>query len=83
MENEQVLFVFYTLVVPNTSWSYSKIPKGWWWVGSGSTGTKQEEQFQGPEITKKTMITYLNTVFNKLKKKGVIKSYKIRQSYLP
>ena len=85
MEAEKVIFVFYTLESPNT-WKYTKIPKGWWWVGSGSTGSQkyqQEEQFQGPKKTQDKTAQYLDKVFNALKKKGIIKLFKIRRSYLP
>lgn len=85
MEAEKVIFVFYTLKSSDT-WKYSKIPKGWWWIGSGSTNNPkyaQEEQFQGPEKTKTAMLMYLNMLFNDLKQKGIVKNYKIRRSYLP
>jgi len=85
---EEILFVFYT--ANEGSWSYV-LPKGWWFVGSGSTtpigGKKtrylREEQFQGPSDTKKKAKEYLDKFFKNLKKKGIIKIYKIRESYLP
>ena len=84
---EDVLFVFYT---GEGSWSYT-LPKGWWFVGSGSTspiGAKKtrylrEEQFQGPKDTKKKTKEYLDKFFKNLKKKGIVSIYKIRESYLP
>ena len=88
--NDKVLFVFYTF--DNTkSWSYGKFPKGWHWVGSGSTtavGKKkskyeQEEQFMGPEKTRKNMRSYLDKYFKNLRKNKVIKIYKIENSYSP
>jgi hypothetical protein len=78
---EQVLFVFYK---GEGSWSYN-LPKGWWFVGSGSTSSMsypREEQFQGPKATKKKAKDYLDKFFTNLKKKGV-SIYKIRESYKP
>jgi hypothetical protein len=94
MANEKTLFVFYTLDPSSKGWEYNKLPKGWWWVGAGSTspvGTKsqpllkyeREEQFSGPAETKHATIEYLDNIFAKLKEQGVVKIYKIRQSYLP
>jgi len=92
MEGEKVIFVFYTFKdkTKGGSWSYV-LPKDWWFVGSGSTSPvggkkskyENEEQFQGPNATQKNTIQYLDNFFKKLKAKGVIKLYKIRQSYLP
>ena len=87
---DKVLFVFYTF--DNTeSWSYGKFPKGWRWVGSGSTAAvgkkkskyEQEEQFMGPEKTRKNMHNYLDKYFKNLKKNKVIKIYKVENSYSP
>jgi len=90
MNNEKNLFVFYN-IKKNSSWEYKKFPKGWWWVGSGSTTPinkkkieyLREEQFNGPKITQDKMHEYLNSFFTKLKKEGFIEKYKIRKSYLP
>lgn len=89
-DSEQTLFVFYTLKTSSV-WKYEKIPAGWRWIGAGKTtpvGTTRdqywwEEQFSGPTKNKKTMINYLMKIFDKLKKKGILTKYKIRQSYLP
>jgi hypothetical protein len=92
MPEEQTLFVFYTLEKSSDGWEYNKLPKGWWWVGAGSTSPvtskvklkyEREEQFSGPKETKDGAIKYLDGVFSTLKKNGIIKIYKIRQSYLP
>jgi hypothetical protein len=94
MPNEKTLFVFYTLDYSSKGWEYNKLPKGWWWVGAGGTspvGTasqhklkyEREEQFSGPAETKQDTIQYLDNVFSKLKEQGIVKIYKIRQSYLP
>ena len=87
----KTIFVFYTMM--NTGqWTYTKLPKGWRWIGSGSTSPvnakkllkyEREEQFAGPKETKKATIEYLDKIFKKLKKNNIIKIYKIRQSYLP
>jgi len=69
-----------------SSWAYKGLPKSWWWVGSGSTGSQkyqQEEQFQGSVKTQDKAVQYLDKVFSALKKKGIIKVFKIRRSYLP
>lgn len=76
--NQKTLFVLYTLT-SNDSWTYRKFPKGWFWVGSGSTfplESKQrpkftrEEQFSGPAETKQDMIDFLNQTFQKLQEKN-------------
>ena len=88
--NDKVLFVFYTF--DNIDyWSYGKFPKGWRWVGSGSTSALQKkklkyervEQFMGPKKTIKKMQDFLNNYFKNLKNKGTIKIYKISKSYSP
>jgi hypothetical protein len=97
----KVVFVFYTVAnsgsLPYSSWTYNKLPAGWWWVGAGSTAPfndtptavkravlyKREEQFMGPENTQEKTMQYLNTFFTKLKKDGVIARFKLRRSYLP
>jgi GH24 family phage-related lysozyme (muramidase) len=80
---EKVLFVFYT---GEGNWSYL-LPKGWWFVGAGSTSGKtkflKEEQFQGPKATQKKAKEYLDKLFKNLKSKGIVSIYKIRESYLP
>jgi len=84
MESNKVIFVFYTLETPG-SWSY-KLPKGWNWIGAGSTGNpkySREEQFGGPQSTKKETLKYLDKIFSQLKRAKTVKQYKIRQSYLP
>lgn len=93
MSDQKTLFVFYTFdeKARGASWFYKSLPKGWWLVGSGSTsslGGKQmkyesEEQFQGPRVSHEGAKEYLDKIFKKLKKDGIIKIYKIRKSYLP
>jgi hypothetical protein len=93
MSDQKTLFVFYTFEekARGASWFYKSLPKGWWVVGSGSTsslGGKQlkyesEEQFQGPKVSQEKAREYLDKQFKKLKKGGIIKIYKIRNSYLP
>lgn len=88
--DEKVIFVFYTFG-DGGSWTYAKLPAGWWWVGSGSTAPvngvqykfKREEQFKGPAKTQDKTMQYLNKVFTKLKEDGVITMFKLRRSYLP
>jgi len=92
-EEEKVVFVFYTFFDKETpaSWSYSKFPNGWHWIGSGQTSAfgekkmiyENEEQFSGPKETQQEMITYLTRFFNKLKQKNYVKLFKIKKSYMP
>ena len=79
---EAVLFVMYKMGTGG-SWAY-KLPKGWWWVGSGSTASAahpNEEQFQGPPTAQASVKAYLNKFFGTLKKKGIVERYKLRTSY--
>ena len=90
---EKTLFVFYTINPQSTTkvWTYGKFPKGWNWIGGGSSvpvkGKKllylQEEQFTGVKDTQEKMKMYLITFFDKLKQKGIIVRYKIRNSFKP
>ena len=76
------LFVLYSFNNVE-SWEYKNIPKDWKWIGTGSAigyPYEREEQFSGPPNSKKTQI-YLNKFFANLKKKNVIKKYKIIQTY--
>ena len=92
-DKSSTLFVFYTFQ-PNKNterWKYRKFPTNWWWVGSGTTtpiGAKKnlyelEEQFSGPSKSKVKMRDYLDKFFIKLKNKGILKRYKIRNTYAP
>lgn len=95
--SSDTLFVFYAFAIPDTppkkpySWIYNRMPAGWDWIGAGSTSAMgqppkeypREEQFMGPKANKQRMRDYLDKVFARLKKKGWIAKYKIRQSYLP
>jgi hypothetical protein len=88
---EAVLFVFYKSAEGSNTWKYGRFPKGWWWVGAGSTSAvgdpsreyPREEQFNGPKETQKAMRDYLDQYFQRLKDKGQVVKYKIRNSYLP
>jgi hypothetical protein len=90
-DNEKTLFVFYTSTPNSDSWAYSKFPKGWGWVGAGSTSPvggaplkyQREEQFSGPAETQAAMKELLTKKFDALKKAGTIAIYKIRNSYSP
>lgn len=91
MNNEKTIFVFYTLK-NSGNWNYPDLPEGWRWVGSGSTTAinkqqlkkyQSEEQFNGDIKTQKKTREYLDKVFKKLKNDGIVKIYKIRNSYLP
>ena len=90
------VFVFYTLAddCSKVSWKYKKLPKSWWWGGSGSTralgDTKKvmytsEEEFFGPvnRVLRNEMKGILESKFRELKKKGVVLRFKTRFSYLP
>ena len=79
MNNEKVVFIFYTFEdsAKGSSWTYTNLPEKWWFVGSGFTSpinskTKKlyelEEQFQGPKITQEKIIKYFDKFFKKLKK---------------
>jgi GH24 family phage-related lysozyme (muramidase) len=64
------------------SWNY-KLPKGWWWVGSGSTTSPiypHEEQFQGTPATTTAAKAYLTKFFADLKKKGIVEQFKLKSS---
>ena len=79
---ESTVFVFYTMA-EGSSWSYS-LPKGWWWVGAGSPMTpkyEREEQFQGPAASRTKTMNYLDSFFKKLKKQGIIKTYKVSRTF--
>ena len=87
---EAVLFVFYELVAdargrPPT-WRYTKMAKGWDWVGAG--GTKKpdypsEEQFGGPAAGRTAARAYLQETFAALKAAGKVKRFKVRAKYAP
>ena len=89
-EKNSTVFVFYTFQ-KTERWKYGKLPNNWWWVGQGTTssiGTKKklyefEEQFDGPSKNKVKMRDYLDKFFTKLKNKGILKRYKIRNTFLP
>tara|TARA_B100000795_G_scaffold241093_1_gene203631 strand:+ start:2801 stop:3799 length:999 start_codon:yes stop_codon:yes gene_type:complete len=79
------LFVLYSFNNVE-SWEYKNIPNDWEWVGSGSAigyPYEKEEQFSGPPNSKTKTKTYLNMFFANLKKKQVIKKYKIIENYSP
>ena len=81
-KQEAVLFVMYKMGTGG-SWAY-KLPKGWWWVGSGSTTSAthpNEEQFQGPPASQASVKAYLDKFFRTLTKKGIVERYKLRNSY--
>jgi hypothetical protein len=88
---ESTFFVFYTYVdgVKNPSWDYDDFPSDWKWVGSGTTspvgGAKLkyqfEEQFVGSSNYKKLMKNILKMKFDSLVESGIIKIFKIRDSY--
>jgi len=92
MTTTSVVFVFYTMGTGG-HWTYGKLPKSWHWIGSGmvnplgKTKRKQnkfirDEQFNGDKKNRKQMRDYLNKYFTKLQERGVVKFYKIRNSYL-
>ena len=69
MSEQKTLFVFYTFEQKGSgaSWMYKSLPKGWGFVGSGSTSSlggkvlkhELEEQFQGPKATQEKAREYL------------------------
>ncbi len=89
-DNNKTLFAFYTMA-KSERWEYKKMPKTWYWVGSGSTSAcnstekkkyQREEQFGGPAETFEKMKKYLEDFFTKLKKNGIILNYKIVDHYI-
>ena len=81
-KKELVLFAVYKPVDTQASWNY-KLPKGWEWIGSGSTTSAaypSEEQFQGPPATTAVVKAYLTKFFADLKKKGIVEQFKIKSS---
>ena len=84
-DNEAVVFVFYKYNDDNKEWwSYKKLPKGWKWIGSGSTDSDKypsEEQFNGPMNGREKMRELLKDKFSSLKEKGIVYQYKIQNSY--
>lgn len=98
-KNQAVLFVFYNIhqEPPNDdNITWTKMPKGWNFTGSGSTqpitivGQKKmktsydrEDQYNGPKETKAKMKEYLDKAYSKMKEKNIITRYIIRNSYLP
>ena len=75
------------------------LPTGWWWVGAGRTYQlstnpeenknikkpkyEREEQFSGPEETKNDTIRILHKALKNAKQHGILKCYKIEDSYEP
>jgi hypothetical protein len=95
MDEQETLFIFYTYNSIKGSFNIDDLPKGWRWVGAGKTypfsknseeNIKKpkyqiEEQFSGPEETKNETIKFLNNVLKDAKKRGILKCYKIEESY--
>ena len=81
MNNEKVVFIFYTFEdsAKGSSWTYTNLPEKWWFVGSGFTSSINSKT----KITQEKIIKYFDKFFKKLKKNKIIKIYKIRKSYLP
>lgn len=94
--NEATIFVFYTMGEQGGDFVLDP-PNEWWWVGSGhvmpfnSDTTndnkhpkfEREIQFSGPKQSKKTAREYFKNQLNIIKNAGIIKRFKIRNSYLP
>lgn len=94
--NEATIFVFYTMGEQGGDFVLDS-PNEWWWVGSGhvipfnSDTTnynnppkfEREIQFSGPKQSKKTAREYFKNQLNIIKNAGIIKRFKIRNSYLP
>ena len=95
VNDDGVIFVFYTMDKGGT-WSYKKkFPKHWNWTGGGGTNPftkngmshsykyEKEEQFNGSLTNRDEMKKYLSKYFDKLKKDKIIKYYKIKYAYRP
>jgi hypothetical protein len=88
-KEEKPLIVLYTINTKSDkdkSWDYGKgLPKGWWWVGGGSTAGKQgylqEEQFTGPSKARGAARMFLTMFFKNLQRDGIITKFKVRESY--
>lgn len=96
VNDEGIIFVFYTIDNPG-EWKekIKKMPKEWNIYGSGHTNPltkngmlnlykyEREEQYGGPMKNREQMKKILADYYNKLKKNGLIKFYKIKFSYKP
>lgn len=81
-----VLFVFYKPDINYESWKYKTFSDNWWCVGGGITKVLEyprESQFSGNLTSRDQMRDLLIEKFEQLKEKGIIRKYKIRNSYLP
>ena len=84
-KSRATVFIFYNYD-GKESWRYRTLPKKWVWTGSGGTSSNAypaEEQFDGPIQNRSDMREYLKKFFTKLKKKGIVKKFKIRNKYDP
>ena len=82
-ETKKQLFAFYTIGnVRNKKWTYKSLPSGWSVQKKGdankytSSYTKMVV-FNGPTKNRDDMKKYANKVFEYLKKKGIIRNFKI------
>jgi hypothetical protein len=86
----QTIFVFYKLNNDNLNnefnWPPIHLNNDWHWIGSGITKTQlypNEIQFNGPKQYKTQIRDYLHIYFLQLKLAGLVKRFKIRNSYKP
>lgn len=77
----------------SSTWKYPKLPNTWWWVGGGGTQPviggnntkkkyKYEEQFSGSLANYTKTKNLLEKIFDNLKKKEIIKYYRIADKYI-
>jgi len=77
------LYIFYTTGgVKNKSWRYTSLPSGWVVKRKGDTNSYTTKYtkvvvFNGPKKNREEMKKYANKVFEYLKKKNIIKNFKI------
>jgi hypothetical protein len=77
------LYVFYTIGgVKNKTWKYSSLPSGWSVKKKGDAGNYSSKftkliVFNGPKKNRDEMKKYTNKVFEYLKKKNLIKNFKV------
>lgn len=88
---EVCIFVFFTDPKQGEWKSIKNIPKGWRFVGAGTTSPidskpleyRREEQYNGPLETRDEMKRCLDKYYKSVMEKGIIEKYKIRHSFSP
>lgn len=82
-EKSKTLYVFYTYGSnKNKKWHYKSLPGGWYLknksdINSSKTKYTKLNTFSGPKQNKEEIRRYLEKAFEYLKKKNIVKYYKI------